>query len=994
MEEAPALGTLSFRMKLLFALVGTVSVLGAVSLFVVRLEMQRQIDWIVRRTAERAQQALVELERFRRAELARLAQRLTGSVRIAAALDAALDDNDARLFVERVTYELTLAELERGLVAFTDRAGVSFVTLLDGTLLPSDAGGEDPFVRPLVDGAPGPVSGYRVLNGKIFAVQAHTIELFGEPIGTLTVGFPVDDEVAGRLAEIIDAHVCFAVLRRCSAASAAARSGELHTWLSAAAGSQKPTFVTWEGRRLALVSSALVAGRADMHSVIAVPIDEPLQPFERLQRAEWLAAGGALALALIFGAVLSRGLTRPIQSLMAATERVRHGDFDFQVSIRSRDELGHLAEGFNQMTAGLLLKERYRGVLDKVVSPDVAEELLKGDVTLGGETREVTTLFADIRGFTTMTEGMEPQAVIEMLNEWLELAGTAITAEGGIVDKYVGDQIMAVFGAPIPQNDHALRAVRAALRMQAATTSLSDARCARGEMPIEIGVGINTGRVVAGNTGSAKRLNYTVLGEAVNVASRLCAEAARHELLVSEATYAQVATHVRATALPPRTVKGLSRPIQSFVVHGLCEGIPGRVTVSPTCLPVVLFATVFASIPAPSAAQAWFDLPTLSELGLRYISPDGSIQVQPSLRIDLEGYMPGQEPAWLIPERDPFAAGRVRLFADVLLGERVFGLVEVRADRGQAPAAAPAEIRFQQAFVRVTAVTGSKLHVQAGRFVSPFGNLPQRRNGPADPFIRPPMLYDYRTVISPRMIPPSNDAFLTWKDRDPERFRAQGSPIVWDTPYQLGVMFVGAAVRRFAYRLAVMNSAPSSGPDEWTRLSFGAAQRPSFVAHAAYQLTPELQVGGAYSVGGFLEAAAADLPPGTRPRDFVQEMQAVEATFTRAHLELRGEVVWDRWEVPQVIENPHDLSWYLEGKLTLAPGLFGAVRYSAIYFNDIARQVGGSAAWDHDVDRWQLGAGYRLGRSSEARGEYMWNHSAGPRDPHDNLLSLQWRWMF
>ena len=132
------------------------------------------------------------------------------------------------------------------------------------------------------------------------------------------------------------------------------------------------------------------------------------------------------------------------------------------MEVPNRDELGTLAGAFNQMTEGLLLKERYRSLLDKVVSPDVAAELLKGELRLGGETRQVTTLFADVRGFTRLTEHLAPEQVIGMLNEWLELAATVIAEEGGIVDKYVGDSVMAVFGAPMADQSHALRAVRAA----------------------------------------------------------------------------------------------------------------------------------------------------------------------------------------------------------------------------------------------------------------------------------------------------------------------------------------------------------------------------------------------------------------------------------------------------------------------------------------------------------------------------------------------------
>ncbi len=135
------------------------------------------------------------------------------------------------------------------------------------------------------------------------------------------------------------------------------------------------------------------------------------------------------------------------------------------------------------MTRGLLLRERYRSVLNKVVSQDVAEELMKGDVELGGENRLVTVLFADIRGFTTMTEGMEPQEVIGLLNECMEHLSEAIDAEGGVVDKFIGDEVMAVFGAPATQDDHARRAVSAALRMREDMAAFNAVRRVRGDVP-------------------------------------------------------------------------------------------------------------------------------------------------------------------------------------------------------------------------------------------------------------------------------------------------------------------------------------------------------------------------------------------------------------------------------------------------------------------------------------------------------------------------------
>jgi class 3 adenylate cyclase len=981
------LGDISFRAKLLIALVGTVGLLGAASMAVVRFETERQLDWIVQRTAIRSQEAMAELERFRRSDLERLALRLTGSIRIAAALDAAVEDGHADEFVEHVLYELTLAELERGLVAFTDETGHPVVTLVHGARVPTET-----FVGRHMEDRDEPLAEYRLVKGELFATQSHRLDLFGQPVGTLTLGFPLDDHVATRLGEIVGVEVCFAATARCMAGTPGVREGRLAARMLESVGLDQPVYITWQDTRLALVSRPLPATDG-IASIIAVPLEEVLTPFDRIQRAERIAAAVVLVLAIGFALVLSKGLTTPIRTLVAATERVRRGDYDFRVKVPYRDEVGTLADAFNQMTEGLLLKERYRGVLDQVVSRHVAEELLRGEIVLGGETRELTTLFADIRGFTSLTEHMEPQAVIGMLNEWLELAAECIEQERGVVDKYVGDQVMAIFGAPIMQEDHPERAVRAALRLRDRTAELSQRREARGDPPLAIGIGVNTGPAVAGNTGSSRRLNYTVLGASVNAAARLCSQAGPGQVLISEETGRRTKEVVDATPLPPRVIKGFSHPITPYEVHGLREGPRPRQAVarSSAITVLILVAGWLLAGTSRSAAQP-VDLPTLQELGVHYISPEGFLQIQPSLRIDLDGYIPQDDPAWHIAEVDPFVAGRARFFLDVFLGRHLFGAVELRLDRGQPPRAGGLEGHVQQSFVRLSPSPGTNLHLQVGKFITPFGNYPQRAHTPAaNPFIRPPLLYDYRTVMQADFAPLANDGVLGWKD-NPE-FRPEGLPIVWDVPYPIGVMATGGA-GGFAFRGGIVNSAPSADPSDWNRLRFAAPAGPSYIGHASYQIVPELQVGASYSRGSFLRRGVEDGFGPIEVGRHLQEARAVEATFRRGHLDVRSELVVNRWEVPRVIDDPTDLSYYVEARMTLAPGLFGAIRYNAIHVLEIARLAGGTERWDYDVRRWQFGAGYRLGRSTEVRGEYLINRTLERPDPRDNLFTLQWWWMF
>jgi adenylate cyclase len=969
---------ISFRTKLLIALVGTVGFLGLASLAVVRTQTNRQVDWMIERSGERAQRALTELERFRRANLERVAQRLTGSIRIVAALDAALDGGDLAAFTEDVRYELTLAELDRGLVEFTDDRGRPVLTLIDGMVVAH----RQPDARVAEGLNSGVAPGYRVLDGVVFAVQGHRLELFGEPVGVVTLGFPIDVEVVSRLGAIVGADVCLAVDGQCLVGTPATTDAELERRLIAAARSAVPTFTSVGGERVALVSSPLPAATA-ITAVLAVPLEDVLTPFDRIRTVERAAAAVALLLAVALAMVLSTGLTTPIRMLVTATERVRRGDYDFRIDVPQRDEIGTLADAFNGMTQGLLLKEKYRGVLDKVVSPGVAEELMKGELRLGGETREITILFADIRNFTTHTERMLPEQVITMLNEWLELAAAAIEEEGGVIDKYVGDQVMAIFGAPVAQADHEAHAVRAGLRLRELTDMLGRRREAEGKAPLAIGIGINSGPAVAGNMGSARRLNYTVLGASVNAAARLCSEAPPGALLVSERTYAAVRNLVVATPLPPRIFKGFTAPVTPYSIRALAAVNPGAPLRSAV---QVLVLTLSCLVPRVAHAQA-VDVPTLEELGVRFASAGGLVQIQPSLRIEVGGLWPADEPAWHIGATDPLFNGTARAFVDLFVGRRLYGLTELRVDRGQPPQAGEADLWLQQAFLRVTPLPGADVHVQAGKFVSPFGNYPQRAHTRADAFIRPPLLYDHRTVMSADTVPLVSDGVFTWKDNP--QFRAAGLPIVWDVPYPIGVT-VGAGGARWRAVGGLVNTAPSAEPEAWSGLDFRAAAGPSLVGRVSALLLPELEVGTSYSHGSYMNPVVADASGPLRIDRQNQSTYGIETTFTRGYFEFHSEVMFNQWEVYRRTDPLQDVAYYLEARQTLLPGVFAAARYGAIHFRLARRSDGTPDRWDYDKRRWQIAGGYRLGRNSEIRAEYMVNRTLQTVDPADDLLSLQW----
>lgn len=283
-----------------------------------------------------------------------------------------------------------------------------------------------------------------------------------------------------------------------------------------------------------------------------------------------LAIGLAtIGLMLVIGRGLARSLARPVVTLARATERVARGELGAVVAESGPTEVRELSRAFNEMTRGLAEKERVRAVLDKVVSREIAEELLAKGVELGGEVRRVTVLFSDIRGFTPVAEKLEPPDVVLLLNDVHSRATAAIEREMGVLDKYLGDGAMALFGAPNTLDGHPARAVRAALDIQAAIADMNARRRERGEAAIEVGIGIHTGPVVCGNIGSKDRLSYTAVGSVVNVASRLCGAAEAGSVLVSLATFLDLPAGTRATKLESIVLKGISEPVTAYRVDGV-----------------------------------------------------------------------------------------------------------------------------------------------------------------------------------------------------------------------------------------------------------------------------------------------------------------------------------------------------------------------------------------------------------------------------------------
>ncbi len=265
---------------------------------------------------------------------------------------------------------------------------------------------------------------------------------------------------------------------------------------------------------------------------------------------------------------LSLNITKPISRIVDAMRHVQQGDLDQHVTVKTRDEMQLLAANFNFMVDGLKEREHIKQTFKRYVSELVAEHLIKErEVSITGERKIATILFQDIRGFTSMSEQMSPEEVVSILKEYFTAMVDVIFAYEGTLDKYIGDAIMAVFGTPYAHEDDPLRAVKTAIDMQKALTALNQKWEQEGKgRRLAVGCGIATGPVVAGSMGSEKRLEYTVIGDTVNLASRIEGLTKGGQILICDRTYSAVQDTVAIKPLDKVYVKGKKEPQQIYEV--------------------------------------------------------------------------------------------------------------------------------------------------------------------------------------------------------------------------------------------------------------------------------------------------------------------------------------------------------------------------------------------------------------------------------------------
>jgi class 3 adenylate cyclase len=371
------------------------------------------------------------------------------------------------------------------------------------------------------------------------------------------------------------------------------------------------------------LNQKLNAIRADMLALLQADAELTTRKQHQVTLIAAILTGLAAVLGLVFAMLVSAGMTRPVRRLLEGARAVEAGQLDKTLVVTSQDEIGHLTAAFNQMVEQLRLKERLRETFGKYVDPRVVEGLIEGPALAAeGQRRVMTVMFCDVKGFTSISEGVTPQGLVKVMNRYFSTMSAPIRRHQGIIDKYIGDAIMAYWGPPF-----AAEAKQTWLAGMAALEMLRLVPQLRAEFPellgvrtlpntFDIRIGIATGEVLVGSIGSELMMSYTVMGDTVNLASRL--EAANKEyggrILVSEATIAGASDVVEAREIDRLVTLGQTQSQSVFEIMGL----KGELTAAQ-----VELRTRFSEGLAAYRAQRWQEARRAFEAALLAMPGDG-----------------------------------------------------------------------------------------------------------------------------------------------------------------------------------------------------------------------------------------------------------------------------------------------------------------------------------------------------------------------------------
>jgi class 3 adenylate cyclase len=414
-------------------------------------------------------------------------------------------------------------------------------------------------------------TGIAEIDGALFQLVTVPV-LAPDVIGYLVLGHVIDDAFAARLKTDTGTEISFLTDDRVFASSwlptvrdRFVPTGEFRARLLAAGPAERLKLLSIGGTRfLSLVVPIEAHISKPLYALVEGSYDEALAPLRALTWQIVIIGATALAIALLVGVGLAGGISGPVRALVTGMHEVLRGNLRYRSRIERQDEIGFLARSFNEMVDGLEEREHVKDTFGRFVSRDVADAVLAGRVPLEGEKREVSILFQDIRGFTALSETLDPATLLNVLNRFFTEVVAAVEAEGGVVKQFTGDGVMALFGAPQAREDHAPRAVRAALGIVSRLGRLNVALEQKGFPSLSIGIGIHAGEVVAGLIGPDERVEYGVVGEPVNLAARV--ESLTKEVGATILVSGEIASRLGAGFTLGRTeslpVKGKTDPVQ------------------------------------------------------------------------------------------------------------------------------------------------------------------------------------------------------------------------------------------------------------------------------------------------------------------------------------------------------------------------------------------------------------------------------------------------
>jgi len=288
-----------------------------------------------------------------------------------------------------------------------------------------------------------------------------------------------------------------------------------------------------------------------------------------------------IMLGVITAYFVGRRISRPIYDLMDASRAIHSGDFGFRIDERRNDEIGYLISAFNNMASGMLEKHQVESAFSRFVSNKVAKQIMENldQIQLGGKRVQATALFADIVGFTSMSEKLSAEEIAQLLNEYFSYIELASRLYHGTIDKYMGDCAMIIFGAPEEDEEHKFNAISCAVMIQRMVERINTLRRQENKVPVQFRIGVNSGEMLAGNMGSHDRMQYTVVGEAVNLAARLHSVAEPGQIVVNDFLVKDPDVQWRILAHRHKSIRlrGIGEPVTTYILTDVKPAYSARI---------------------------------------------------------------------------------------------------------------------------------------------------------------------------------------------------------------------------------------------------------------------------------------------------------------------------------------------------------------------------------------------------------------------------------